>query len=271
MADIGAEALRGALSAAGLAPADLRRLIMVCSSSGDYTSPATANAVANALGIVDTCDCFDVHNACAGFLTGLDVASRSVATGLAPTGIVVIELMSQFITPEDPRPYVVFGDAAVGVIVGEGRPGEGIRGAHLRNRPALEGVTIIPHPRFSGHHETVRFAVSHREMSESVVDMLVSASRRALEQAGDTMADVDWILPHQPNGRMLDALAEALGADPGRMVRIVHEVGSVAAASIPLSLDRLLRTRDVRPGHRILMVGVGSGVAYGAILYRVAP
>jgi 3-oxoacyl-[acyl-carrier-protein] synthase III len=270
MADVGAEALRHALEAAGLAPADLRRLIFVSSIGGDYVVPATANAVANKLGLLDTCDCFDVNNACVGFLTAFDVAARSAATGLAPTGIVVVELNSHVIKPEDPRPYLIFGDAAAAVVVGAGRPGEGVRGVSLANHAVMEAATTLPHPRLTGSLETVHFAISSREMSDGVVDLMVRAARRALDEAGDTMADVDWVLPHQPNGPLLDAIAAALGASPERMVRVVHEIGSVAAASIPVSLDRLFRTRQVRPGARILMVGVGAGVSYGAVLYRVA-
>jgi 3-oxoacyl-[acyl-carrier-protein] synthase III len=81
----------------------------------------------------------------------------------------------------------------------------------------------------------------------------------------------EWVLPHPPNGAMLDRILDAFCLDPARVVRVVDEVGSVGAASIPVSLDRLLRTRPVRPGDRILMAGIGAGIARGAVLYRVGP
>src|SRR6185503_8201338 len=92
-----------------------------------------------------------------------------------------------------------------------------------------------------------------------------------LAEAGMTLDQVEWVVPHQPNGTLLAAMIEALGVDPARVVPIVREVGSVGAASIPICLDRLLRTRPVRPGDHILMLGVGAGASYGAILHRVAP
>ncbi|MGZ3461658.1 MAG: 3-oxoacyl-[acyl-carrier-protein] synthase III C-terminal domain-containing protein, partial [Archangium sp.] len=98
---------------------------------------------------------------------------------------------------------------------------------------------------------------------------LVSATQAVLARAGLSLAEVEWVLPHQPNGAMLQLLTRTLEVEPARVVPVVHEAGSVGAASIPLSLDRLLRTRPVRAGDRILMVGVGAGVSHGAVLYRV--
>jgi 3-oxoacyl-[acyl-carrier-protein] synthase III len=83
------------------------------------------------------------------------------------------------------------------------------------------------------------------------------------------LEDVPWVLPHQPNGAILDLMVKALGIDPERVVPVARYAGSVGAASIPMSLDRLLRTRTVLPGDRILMVGVGAGISYGAVLYRI--
>src|SRR5262249_19289553 len=149
-APLGAEALRRALDAAAVAPGELRRLIFVTSTGGDYLFPATANAVAQALGIEGTCDCLDINNACMGFLTAFDLGVRSVATGLYPLGIVVVELPSHHITPSDPRPYLVFGDAAGAVVLGPGRPGEGIRGVSLANNGALVDAVTLAHPGPSG-------------------------------------------------------------------------------------------------------------------------
>jgi 3-oxoacyl-[acyl-carrier-protein] synthase III len=90
-----------------------------------------------------------------------------------------------------------------------------------------------------------------------------------LQQAGLTLADVDWVLPHQPNGALLDAIVKGLGFDPERVVPVVRELGSAGAASIPVSLDVLMRERPVRAGDRVLLVGVGAGISCGAVLYQV--
>jgi 3-oxoacyl-[acyl-carrier-protein] synthase III len=266
-APIGAEALRRALDAAGMDPGELRRIIFASSIGGDTLIPATANAVALELGLAGRCDAFDVNNACTGFLTAFDLAARSVATGLGPVGVCAVELMSHVTSKDDPRPYLVFGDAAGAVIVGPGRPGEGVLGVSLGNDASHGTTAILTQPRYAGAIDTIRFAVSNRAMSEGAVDKIVESSRRALAQAGARIEDVAWVLPHQPNGRMLEAIVAALGVDMERVVPVVREIGSVASASIPVSLDRLARSGRIRPGDRILMTAVGSGVSYGAILY----
>lgn len=270
-ADLGAEALRRALDAAELPPEALRRILFVSSAGGDTLLPASANAVADALGVYDTCDAFDVNNACVGFLTALDIAARSAATGLSPVGIVVVELGSAFITPEDPRPYAVLGDAAAAVVVGPGRPGEGVLSVKLGNNGASGRTVVLDHPRFPGARRTVSFAIPSREMGRRAIELITGSVRAVLAEAELPLSSVEWLLFHQPNGPMFDAFVEALGARGERTVRVVHEIGSVAAASIPVSLDRLFRSRRVRPGDRILMAAVGSGVSYGSILYQSAP
>jgi 3-oxoacyl-(acyl-carrier-protein) synthase III len=271
IADLAAAAVREACAAGGLPLEELRRIILVTSSGGDVIGPATANAVIHALGIDNRCDGFDLANACMGFMTGFDLGARCVATGLGPVAVVAAELMSRYIRPEDPRPYVVFGDAAAAAVLGPGRPGEGILGSFARNDGSLGGTAYITHPKVAKVEAFARFDIPSREMGRIVTDALKASTDAVLSARGETIADVDWVLPHQPNGSMLQTIVEVLGVDPARVVPVVSEVGSVVSASIPTSLDRLMRTRSVKPGDRILMIGVGSGLAYGAILYRVAP
>ena len=108
-------------------------------------------------------------------------------------------------------------------------------------------------------------------VEEHIADAVKRGADAVLAQAGLSLSDVQWVLPHQPNGSMLASIIRELGLDPDRVVTIVHEVGSVGAASIPTSLDRLLRAGRVRPGDRILMVGVGAGLSSGALLFQSAP
>jgi 3-oxoacyl-[acyl-carrier-protein] synthase-3 len=271
VADLATSALRDAIAAAGLAPGDLRRVVLVTSSGGDVIGPATANAVIHALGIDGRCDAFDLNNACMGFLTAFDLAARCVATGLGPVGVVAAEMASRFIRPDDPRPYFVLGDAAAAVVLGAGREGEGILGSFLGNDGAHGSTVYADQPMRTRRIEHARFAVPTREMMRIVGDAMQRSASAVLAACGETLAGVDWVLPHQPNGAMLDLLVDVLGVDRAKIVPVVQEVGSVVSASLPISLDRLLRTRDVRPGARILMIGVGSGLSYGAILHRVGP
>jgi 3-oxoacyl-(acyl-carrier-protein) synthase III len=269
ISDLAAQALRGAAEAAGIDVRDLRRVILATSEGGDVLGPATANAAVHALGLDDRCDCFDIVNACMGFLTGLDLGARSVATGLGPVGVVASEILSRALRPDWPRPWVVFGDAAAAVILGEGRPGEGLVGVHLSNDGSMPRTVYARHPLMTREPEWLRMEVPHREMGPVVVRLLEGSARAVLASAGESMESVDWVLPHQPNGVMLEAIVRALGIPPAKVVPVVQDVGSVVAASIPASLDRLYRTREVKPGHLILMIGVGSGLSYGAALHRV--
>lgn len=144
-------------------------------------------------------------------------------------------------------------------------------GTWLRNSSRLREQMLTPHPGRSGRPEPIRFGTSSAALLDSALEAVHKSTEAVLSQAGLTWADVDWFLPHQPNGEMLRQLVTALPVKAEQTVPIVDEIGSVGAASIPFSLDRLLRTRQVRPGARILMAGFGSGTAYGATLYQVVP
>jgi 3-oxoacyl-(acyl-carrier-protein) synthase III len=270
-ADLAAAALRAAAEQSGVDVRDLKRVIMVTSNGGDIIGPATVNAVIHQLGLDNRCDGFDVINACMGFLTALDIGARSVATGLSPVGIVSAEIMSRGLRPDIPRPYVVFGDAAAAAVLVPGRPGEGIVGLAFGNDGSVGGTVFAEHPGLTRQMEYVKFDVPNREMARIVLGALKKSAHDVLTQTGLTLADMDWVLPHQPNGIMLEAILDALEIDRAKVVPVVQEVGSIVASSIPVSLDRLLKTRPVRPGDRILMLGVGSGISYGGLIYRVAP
>ncbi|MFO7561043.1 MAG: ketoacyl-ACP synthase III [Enhygromyxa sp.] len=268
-ASLAVEALNRALAAARMSAGDLVRLIQVNCTGGDTLLPATANAIGDALGLRGSCDCIDLNNACTGFLSAFDLAARSVATGLHPIGVVVSELWSKHLDPSDPRSYAVFGDAGAAVILGPGRAGEGLRSSWLRNNGALRSSVTLAHAGLTGEREIVRFGVSNKQITAEATAALCESARTALEQAGVTMGEIDWVLPHQPNGRMLDLLTRELEIPPQKMLRVVDEIGSVGAASIPFSLDRLWRTRTLEPGALVLMVAVGSGISYGAMVYQV--
>jgi 3-oxoacyl-[acyl-carrier-protein] synthase-3 len=267
-AELGVQALRAALAAADLEARDLERIILVTSGCGDLLIPATANLIARGLGLAGTCDCFDLNNACMGFLTALDIAARGLATGSGPVGIAVVELASRGITPEDPRPYLVFGDGVAAAVLTPARLDEGILGSWLRNDALAFGNVRLAQPGLTHKRETIRFTAPNDAMGAEAIDALRSSTEKVLERAGLTIADVEWVLPHQPNGVLLNAIVRALGVAAERVVRVVDHVGSVGAASIPISLDRLLRSGRMRPGDRVLMAGVGAGLSFGAMLYR---
>jgi 3-oxoacyl-[acyl-carrier-protein] synthase III len=170
--------------------------------------------------------------------------------------------------PEDPRPYLVFGDGVAAAVVTPARADEGILGSWLRNDAVAFGNVRLAHPGLTRKRETIRFTAPNDTMGAEAIDALQRSTATVLGRAGLAMADVEWVLPHQPNGVLMNAIVRALGVAAERVVRVVDDVGSVGAASIPISLDRLFRSGRVRPGDRVLMVGVGAGLSFGAVLYR---
>ena len=269
-AELGARALQEALAMAELPAAALQRLIFVSSLGGDAMIPATSNIVAARLGLAGTCDCFDLNNACMGFLSALDVGARSVATGRSPIGIVVAELGSRFIVPEDPRPFLVVGDGVAAAVLDTARGAEGLLASWLRNDGTMAGDVTLGHAGLTGRRETTRFTSSNQHITALAIDGFRHSVEAVLAEAALTLAEIEWVVLHQPNGALLRRVVEALGLDPARTTSVVREVGSVGAACIPMSLDRLLRSGRVRAGDRILMAGVGGGISYGAVILRVA-
>ena len=268
-AQIAARTVGQALDAAGLQPSDLRRLIFVSSTGGDFLIPATANAVLDELGVAHSCDGFDVNNACMGFLTSFDLAARTVATGLAPVAVVTVETLSRFLTPKDPRPVLVLADAAAAAVLGEATGGGGVLASTFGNDGAHRGSVALAHPGLTGQAEHIVFAASNREITEGALDAVQQCARRVLADCGLTMEEMDWVVPHQPNGSMLQQIVTRLGVAPERCVPVVDEIGSVGAASMGVGLDALMRRRSPKPGQRVLMVGVGAGLAYGALVFEL--
>src|SRR5262249_22525672 len=197
------------------------------------------------LGLAGTCDCVDLNNACMGFLSAFDLAARSIATGYGPVGIAVVELGSRYMTPDEPRPFLVLGDGVAGVVLDRARPGEGILASFLRNDGTIDSGVRLRHASLTHQPETIRFGASGAGMSRMAIDAVRRSTEAVLSECQLALSEIDWVLPHQPNGTLLTEITQNLGVDPARVVRVVHEVGSVGAASIPISLDRLLRSGRV--------------------------
>lgn len=266
VASLAVAALREALDAAGMPATDLRRIVLATSTGGDQLIPSTATNVAAAFGLSDSCDCFDVNNACTGFLNALDIAARSVETGLGPVAVIGAELLSRYVRQESPRSWLVLGDAAGAVILDAPRGRGRVIASWLRTRRDLPGDMRTPHPGVTGEPSAVTFDVPLGALAESAVRAIRDAGDAVLAQAGLGWADVDWFLPHQPNGVLLDDIVRACGVDPERTMPVARSIGSVAAASVPFSLDVLTRSGRVRPGDRLLLAAVGAGTGLGAVL-----
>jgi 3-oxoacyl-(acyl-carrier-protein) synthase III len=267
------EVLRGALADASLAPTDIARLILCCSTGGDVMFPATAALIASELGLDGTCDAFDVANACMGFLTALDIASRSIATGLGPVAIVSVEFGTRAIQFCDHKPALVFGDAAAAAIVGAAPSGsdphQGILATFLGNDASKPDDVFAETPQLTGVPTFAQFLATGAETTMVAMRALQAGLDGLFARTDVALADIEWIIPHQGNGVMTDAIIANLRLDPARVVKVVDEIGGVASTCIPLALDRLRKSGRLRPGDRILLAGLGGGISYGAMLYRV--
>lgn len=267
-APLGAEALTRALELAGLAAGDLDRLVHCSSSGGDDLSPSTASGVAAELGARHL-DCFDLNNACSAFLTALDVAARSVATGSGPVGVVCTEITSDILDRTDLRTALIFGDAAAAAIVGPATGRGGIVGSFAATDPSFGQTTYMEHPRRTGAPTQVRFGVENREMVDQASALIRSAVSTALARAGVGLADIRHVAPHQPNGRMFDRILDDLGIDPARALKVCDRIGSTGCAALPFGLDAIVRERGLEADDLVLMLGIGGGVSYGATVLRV--
>lgn len=265
-----AQAVQRACDQAGLQPADLTRVILTCSTGFDQRMPATVNAVLDLLGTPDTCDGFDLNNACLGFLSAMDVAARSIATGYGPIAIVASEIGSAHITPTDPRPYVVFGDAAAAAILvpASGRTGR-VLGSCFGNRGQLRETVVQRHNQPGKPANTIEFLASNQAITDVALFGLEAGLRGVFDQTGLTWADIDWVVPHQPNGAMLALIATRFGIPAEKLLPVVQDVGNIGSASTAVGLATLLANRNLLPGQRILLLGVGAGLAWGAVLLEV--
>lgn len=269
VASLAARALDQALKAAGLPASALKRIILVTGLGGDHALPSTVNIVAYKLGLRRSCDGFDMSNGCLGFLSALDVAARCTATGIEPIGLVSAELTSNRIDPKYPRTYVLFGDGSGAAILARGDGSSGVLSSHFGNDGALGTSVTLAHQRPLEEKEVIRFGASNDQITQEAMEAVIHAADSALKDAAVRSEEIDWFVVHQPNGVMFRKMAEALRAPADRLLPIVGEVGNLGSAAIAVSLDRLHRHPRFARGQLALFAGVGTGLAYGAMVMRL--
>ena len=264
------EAARNALAAAGLTPADIG-LIVLATATPDQTFPATATQVQHALG----CNggvAFDVAAVCSGFLYALGVADALLRTGMAQRALVIgAETFSRILDWDDRTTCVLFGDGA-GAVVLELRDvaedGPGILATRLHADGAHNGLLYVDGgPSSTGTVGHVR--MKGPEVFRHAVVNLAQVLREVLADQGLTCADIDWVVPHQANQRILDATARKLGLPPERVVVTVDRHANTSAASVPLALDTAVRDGRIKPGDLVMLEAMGGGFTWGASLLRV--
>jgi 3-oxoacyl-[acyl-carrier-protein] synthase-3 len=271
--DLAVAAAREALQRAGIAGAELD-LIVVATTTPDQTFPATAVRVQAALGMTKGC-AFDVQAVCSGFVYALAVADNMLRLGQATNALVIgAETFTRLLDWNDRTTCVLFGDGAGAVVlqareVGEGPQAAGILSTHLHSDGAHADLLYVD----GGPSSTG--TVGHVKMDGKQV--FKHAVKRLAEVVGETLShnhlnqnDIDWLVPHQANRRIIDATADKLGLPSDRVVLTLEDHGNTSAASIPLALHSAVRDGRIRPGQLVLLEAMGGGLTWGAALVRWA-
>ena len=266
--DMALEASRHALQAAGLQPQDLD-LIIVATSTPDMVFPSTAAILQHKLG-ANGCPAFDVQAVCSGFIYALTVADAMIRAGTARRALVVgSEIFSRLLDFNDRGTCVLFGDGA-GAVVLEASDTPGILASDLHADGKYVDILCVP-GHVSGGKVTGDpvLKMDGQAVFKLAVGLLESAARATLDKAGLTAADVDWLVPHQANIRIMQSTARKLKMSMDKVVVTVQDHGNTSAASIPLALDHAVRTGQVKPGETVLLEGVGGGFTWGAVLLKM--
>lgn len=268
--DLAEQAARRAIEAAGIKPQDLD-LIVVATTTADQVFPSTACLLQSRLD-VHGCPAFDVQAVCTGFVYALGVAEKFIRTGSSKRALVIgAETFSRILNWEDRTTCVLFGDGA-GAVVLEAVDEPGIYSTHLHADGDYANLLHVPQG-VSTNYEAVREGRAYVEMKgNEVFKMAVRTLGRivdeTLEANGMQKDDIDWLVPHQANIRIISATAKKLDMPMERVVCTVAEHGNTSAASIPLALDTAVRDGRIQRGQNVLLEGFGGGFTWGSALLR---
>jgi 3-oxoacyl-[acyl-carrier-protein] synthase-3 len=267
--DLAYHAARRALERAGMSGSDLD-LIVLATATPDETFPSTAVKVQARLGMKHGA-AFDVQAVCSGFIFALAVADNAVRLGQARTALVIgAETFSRILDWQDRGTCVLFGDGAGAIVlnaVPAGPSNRGILSTHLHSDGRLHDILYVDGgPSSTGTAGFLR--MEGREVFRQAVQRLSEVVDEALLANGLASGDIDWLVPHQANTRIIDAVGRRLGLPPGKTILTIDRHANTSAASIPLALDEAVADGRIRPGHLVLMEALGGGLTWGASVVR---
>jgi 3-oxoacyl-[acyl-carrier-protein] synthase-3 len=270
--DLAARAGARALADAGVEPARVD-LLLVGTSTPDMTFPSTACLTQAKLGL--SCPAYDINAACTGFVFALHAATTAIESGRARTVLVIgADALTRIVDYTDRTTCVLFGDGA-GAMVLQASDEPGVLGIHLGSDGGGADLLSVPAggsaapctPELLAARENL-LKMNGNEVFKFAVRAIPKVTRQALKESGLTVADLDWLVPHQANQRILDTIADRLGVPHERVVSIIEDTGNTSTASIPLALDRLYTVGNLRPGSTCALVGFGAGLTWGAAVLR---
>ena len=266
--DLAVAAATQALQAAGLNASDID-LLIVATTTPDVIFPSTACIVQDKLG-ANNAAAFDIQAVCSGFVYALSVADKMVASGAHKNALVIgAEIYSRILNWKDRTTCVLFGDGAGAVVLTQSAT-PGILATKLHADGSRRNILNVPGNVRNG----VVYGDPHVHMDgpavfKMAVKVMADVCNETLAMANMTAADIDWLVPHQANVRIIDATGKRLGVPAEKTIVTVQGQGNTSAASIPLALDTAVRDDRILPGHNVLMEGVGGGFTWGAVLVRM--
>ncbi len=266
--DLAFEAAKSALIAAKLEAKDID-LIIVATSTPDMVFPSTACILQHKLG-ANGCAAFDVQAVCSGFVYALSIADAMIQTGAANKALVIgSEVFSRILDFTDRTTCVLFGDGA-GAVVLETSETPGILASDLHADGKHVGILCVPGNVSGGQilGDPV-LKMDGQAVFKLAVGVLEQAARTTLAKAGKTEADIDWLIPHQANIRIMQSTAKKLKLPMDKVMVTVDQHGNTSAASIPLALDAGVRSGKIKPGQLLMLEGVGGGFTWGAVLLNL--
>ncbi|WP_424034888.1 beta-ketoacyl-ACP synthase III [Neisseria bacilliformis] len=265
--DLAAAAARRALDDAGVSAAEIG-LIIVATATPDMQFPATATIVQHKLGIAG-CPAFDVQAVCAGFMYALSTANAYIRSGMADKVLVIgAETFSRILDWRDRTTCVLFGDGAGAVVLGASDE-PGIIGSRLQADGGYLDLLKVPAQMADGKIcGNPYIEMDGPGVFKFAVKMLAKVAEDVLAEAGYAADQIDWIVPHQANKRIIDSTAKHLGLPAEKVILTVQDHGNTSAASIPLALDAGIRRGQIKRGQTLLLEGIGGGFAWGAVLLK---
>lgn len=272
--DLAVEASRKALEAAGMT-ADQLDLIIVATVTPDMMFPATACLLQDRLGAKKAA-AFDLSAACSGFLYGIATASQFIQSGMYRYALVVgVDCLSKITNWEDRNTCVLFGDGAGAVVLGPVEEGSGFlsfelgadgSGGDLLKQPA--GGSRLPASRDTVDGRLHTISMAGREVFKFAVRVMGNAAEEALAKAGMTKEDIDFLVPHQANTRIIDAAVKRFGLSEEKVIINLDRFGNMSSASIPVALDEALHQGRIKKGNTLVLVGFGGGLTWGAAVLK---
>jgi 3-oxoacyl-[acyl-carrier-protein] synthase-3 len=266
--DLGLQAARKAIEAAGLKPEEID-LIIVATSTPDMVFPSTAALLQHKLGIAG-CPAFDVQAVCSGFIYALTVADAMIQIGSASKALVIgAEVFSRILDFKDRTTCVLFGDGA-GAVVLEASDAPGILATDIHADGKYSSILCVPgHVSGGAVLGDPVLKMDGQAVFKLAVGVLEETARASLAKANLTEADIDWLIPHQANIRIMQSTARKLKMSMDKVIVTVDQHGNTSAASIPLALDYAVRNGTIQKGQTLLLEGVGGGFTWGSVLLKL--